>query len=770
MKLSEELSFILATAYHEAKNRKHEFVTPEHILFASLFFESGAEIILHCGGNVEKLKQEILDYFKSDLVLKSKKNTTESLAFQSVIERAVLHSTSAHKKIIDIGDVFFSIFEESDSFAAYLLQKQGIDKYNLLNYISHGISVLGQPTKESSKTEEEAFFSHNKSKAFFGTNPKNQGGKPKKFLETFATDLTELAKKQTLDPLIGREKDLEQMMRVLCRRYKNNPVLLGEPGVGKTALAFGLANAIVEKKAPPILLNSRIFSIDMGSMLAGTKYRGDFEERFKGVLAELEKIPDAILFIDEIHALVGAGAVQGGAMDASHLLKPILTTGKMRFIGASTYEEYKKYFEKDRALARRFQKIELLEPTIEETILILEGLKPKYEEFHHVTYTNLALQNAATLSAKYLHSRYLPDKAIDLLDEAGAYARMQQKGQDKASLQKKQIIDGEDIEKLIAKMAKIPEKTISQSDNEKLKNLKTDLESVVFGQEQAIQLVCTAIKTSRAGFREPEKPIASFLFVGPTGVGKTELAQQLAHNLGVPLHRFDMSEYEEKHTVARLIGAPPGYVGFDQGGLLTDAVSKHPYSVVLLDEIEKAHPDIFNILLQVMDYATLTDNNGRKADFRNVVLIMTSNAGARAIGKPSVGFSGEEQSFTGALKSAIDKLFSPEFRNRLDSIVPFNSLSLTMIEKIVEKFLNQFQKQLAEKNIQAIFDTKVYQWLAQKSYSPLFGAREVSRIIQEHIKAPFIDETLFGKLVKGGKAHIKIKKDSVSISFESASN
>mgnify|MGYP001556384448 CR=1 FL=1 len=755
MKISEELNHILVAAYQEAQKKQHEYLTPEHVLYASLFFEAGVDIIANCGGKPERLKKALEEFFSSNRIPKTNegKKPLESFGFQSIMEKAIMHSVSAQKEELDVGDIFVSILDEDESFAAYFMAKEGITRYNLLNFISHGISVdssfqgFYDENKEGNKVEKEA--------------PKKEEVKKegkRKILETFTQNLTEKALKEEFEPLIGREDILEQTMRILCRRFKNNPVFVGEPGVGKTAIIEGLAQLVVKGEVPGPLISSKIYALDMGAIIAGTRYRGDFEERMKKILNELSKIKNVVLFIDEIHTIVGAGAVSGSAMDASNILKPLLTSGKIRCIGATTYEEYKRFFDKDRALSRRFQKIEIPEPTIEQTYKILKGLKSKYEEYHKVKYTEKSLHVAAELSAKYLHDRFLPDKAIDLIDEAGAHVRMYRMNKGRT---KKYIYD-HDIEKIVAQLAKIPKKTISTNEVTKLKNLENELKSYLFGQNQAIETVAQAIKTSRAGFRDPQKPVANFLFVGPTGVGKTELARQLAAIMGIPLHRFDMSEYEEKHSISRLIGSPPGYVGFEQGGLLTDQIRKHPYSVLLLDEIEKAHPDIFNILLQIMDYATLTDNNGKKADFRNVILIMTSNAGAKNINRLKVGFEREIEG-QDAMDKAIEKTFSPEFRNRLDAVVNFNHLDEVTLTQIVKKFLSEFQTKLSDKKVEFEIDDACYLWIARKTFSPVFGAREIARFIEDNIKKDLVDEVLFGRLEKGGKAKLEIKNNNLDL-------
>ena len=747
MQINQELSQILTASYNEARSRHHEFLMPEHILYASLFFETGVDIISNCGGNVDSLKKNLEGHFAEERIpLVENRDPVESLAFQSVLQRAILHSVSAQKEETDIGDIYASLFGESDSFAVYYLEKEGIEQLDILNYISHGVS----------KAAEETLQGHSSHARTGKTGNQEKTGTKDKILEAFTSEMVAQAQEGVFEPLIGRDLILERTIRVLCRRFKNNPVHVGEPGVGKTAITQGLAQLIARDAVPEPLKNAKVYSLDMGALLAGTKYRGDFEERMKRVLAELLQFDNVILFIDEIHTIVGAGAVSGGSMDASNILKPALVTGKLKCIGTTTYEEYKKYFDKDKALSRRFQKIEISEPSIEETQQILLGLREKYEAFHQVRYEDEALFAAAELSAKYIHERHLPDKAIDVIDEAGVAARIYTAEKDPS----RRVVKIMDVERIVSQMAKIPEKTVSTSELDKLKELEPALGRVLFGQEEAVTRVTQAIKNSRAGFREPGKPIASFLFVGPTGVGKTELARQLSESLGVALHRFDMSEYEEKHTIARLIGSPPGYVGFDQGGLLTDAVRREPYSVLLLDEIEKAHPDIFNILLQVMDYATLTDNNGKKADFRNVILIMTSNAGAREMGKLPPGF-GSQLFSSDAMDKAITNLFSPEFRNRLDSIVPFKQLLPEHIVLIVKKKLEEFQEQLSAKKITLQGSDAAYEWLAKKGFSAEFGAREIARLIEEKVKKALVDEVLFGKLAKGGEVQMDVLGDEL---------
>jgi len=741
MEISTVLNQILMAAYNEAKNRKHEYLTPEHVLFAALYFPEGREVIEGCGGNTEQLKHNLDKHLSTRIPVIEEGEPIQSVGLQHVIERAIMHINSAQKEILDFGDIIIAIYEEEESFASYFLAREGITRYDLLNYISHGAQF------DEDELEE------------FGDDIEEDAGKKSKVLEQFTVELTEKARKGELDPLIGREDILERTMQVLSRRLKNNPVHVGEPGVGKTAITEGLAQRIVEGTVPPVLKDAKIYRLDMGALIAGTRFRGDFEERLKRVIAELQKKEKVILFIDEIHTIVGAGAVSGGSMDASNILKPVLADGRIRCIGTTTYDEYRKYFEKDGALSRRFQKIDIHEPSHEDTIKILQGIKSRYEEHHRVTYTDEALQQAVELSARYITERKLPDKAIDVIDEAGAFARMYAHGDEEP------VITAHEIERVIAKIARIPERTVSANEIQKLQYLEDELKSQIFGQDGAVQKVVEAIKRSRAGFREAEKPIASFLFVGPTGVGKTELARQLSLTMGIELIRFDMSEYQEKHTVARLIGAPPGYVGYEEGGQLTEAIRKHPYCVLLLDEIEKAHPDVFNALLQIMDYATLTDNTGRKTDFRNTIIIMTSNAGVREMNKRVLGFDVATYNMD-AVNKELERLFAPEFRNRLDAIVYFNGINKEMMRKIVMKKLNEFSKQLEEKNVQLVCTDACIDWISDKAYSPVFGAREVARVIQEHIKSYFVDAVLFGSLKNGGRAIADIMGDSVSITIE----
>jgi ATP-dependent Clp protease ATP-binding subunit ClpA len=745
--ISKELSATLGFAVKEAKRRRHEYVSIEHILFAILNDPNGIEIIENCGGDVDNLLDALENFFDekieripegSDYVLQ------QTIGFQRVIQRAVNHARSAEKQEVAVADVLASIFLEKDSHAEYFLSSQGVTRLDVLNYISHNISKdpfedssggLVRPGKEERDRRQKS-------------NP----------LELFTLNLIKLAGEGKLDPLIGRETELERTMQVLCRRRKNNPVFVGDPGVGKTAMAEGLAQKIQKGEVPDLLQDMEIFSLDLGGMLAGTKFRGDFEQRLKGVIAELQKKPKAILFIDEIHTIVGAGATSSGSMDASNILKPVLASGEIRCIGSSTFEEFKNHFEKDRALSRRFEKIEIMEPPVSETIQILKGLRSRYEEHHEIVYTDAALKAAAELSVKYLRDRFLPDKAIDVIDEAGAFIRLTG-----ASNRKK--INPADIEKIVAKMARVPTQSVTTSDRTKLENLEEGLKKVVFGQDDAISALVTSIKRSRAGLGSPERPVGCFLFTGPTGVGKTEVSLQVARILGVEFIRFDMSEYMEKHAVARLIGAPPGYIGFDQGGLLTDGIRKHPHSVLLMDEIEKAHPDLFNILLQVMDHATLTDNNGRKADFRNVILMMTSNAGSREMSAANIGFGKTHKDAQSKGKKAIEKLFSPEFRNRLDEVITFNALDLDIMEMIVDKFIAELNQQLAIKKVALTISPAMRTWLAKKGHDPAYGARPLGRVIQTEIKDKLADEILFGALAHGGHVSLDLVNEKINFNY-----
>ncbi|MDL2286312.1 ATP-dependent Clp protease ATP-binding subunit ClpA [Desulfococcaceae bacterium OttesenSCG-928-F15] len=744
--ISKELSATLGFAVREAKKRRHEYVSVEHVLFAILHDPSGIRIIEACGGNVDRLKENLEAFFDEKLekiALETNYVLQQTVAFQRIIQRAVNHVRSAEKSEVRVGDILAAIFQEKDSHASYYLEKEGVTRLDVLTTISHGAP------SEPKKTAKEG---HEKPGEERRENP----------LEQFTQDLVALAAEGKLDPLVGRVEELERTLQVLCRRKKNNPVFVGDPGVGKTALAEGLAQRIHEGEVPDILKPCRIYSLDMGALLAGTKFRGEFEQRLKQLIDALKNENKAILFIDEIHTLVGAGATSSGSMDASNILKPSLGSGDFRCIGSTTYEEYKNHFEKDRALSRRFEKVEIGEPTEEACLTILEGLKDRYESFHGVRYTKEALEASVRLSARYLNDRFLPDKAIDVMDEVGARNTMRRFT---SSRGKKDIVE-RDVEEVVARMARIPAKSLSGSDKKRLSGLEDKIREVVFGQDPAIHSLVTAIKRSRSGLGNPEKTVGSFLFTGPTGVGKTEVAKQLARTLGVHFVRFDMSEYMEKHAVSRLIGAPPGYVGFDQGGLLTDEIRKHPHAVLLLDEIEKAHPDIFNVLLQVMDHASLTDNSGRQADFRNVILIMTSNVGSREMASASIGFGAAGKGDAGKGKIAVNKLFSPEFRNRLDGILTFSSLDQKVMELVVEKFLGLLREQLNERKVKLRVSAGAREWLAKKGYDPEFGARPLERLIQVEVKDKLADALLFGELAQGGMVTIGLKKDSLSFSFK----
>ena len=750
MEYSQELKDTLATAFNEALKQRHEFVTLEHVLYALLDDPNGKRILIACGGDLKELRADLEDFFQNNMPALAEgveQDPQQTLAFQRVFQRAVMHVQSSGKTVMDSSNLLVAFFRENDSYAVHLMQKQDITRLDVVRYISHGIAKVKDPSEEGSGFEETAS----------PNGPREE--KEKTPLESFASDLVSLAEQGKIDPLIGRDKEIERTLQVLCRRRKNNPIFVGDPGVGKTALAEGLALRIHHGEVPEILKEARIFSLDMGSLLAGTKFRGDFEERLKGVLNEIRKIPGAILFVDEIHTVVGAGATQDGSLDAANLIKPALQNGELRCIGSTTHKDFKASIEKDHALARRFQKITVREPSTEETVKILAGLASRYEEHHGVKYTQAALESAAELSGKHINERFLPDKAIDVIDEAGAAQRLREAGD------RKERIEPEDIEAIVAKMAQIPPKSVSSDDRAALANLAKELKLVLFGQDEAIESVAQAIKLNRSGLGAPDKPVGSFLFAGPTGVGKTELAKQLARILGVEFIRFDMSEYMEKHTVSRLIGAPPGYVGFDQGGLLTDAVRKTPHCVLLLDEIEKAHPDIYNVLLQVMDHASLTDNNGRQADFRHVTLIMTTNAGAREIAQAKIGFSREGEA--PSADKALDKVFSPEFRNRLDAVITFGQLPEPVIAMVVDKFVSELDVLLAEKKVTIDLTPAAREWLAQKGYSKKYGARPMARVIQNEIKRPLADEILFGKLINGGHVEIDIdaEKDALSMSF-----
>ena len=750
MMLTMELQITLQAALREANKRRHEFATPEHILYSVLFAEQGAEIIQACGGDLDSLKDNLEDFFEHKLPRLPDGKTVQpkqSLGFQRVIQRAVLQVERAEGEVVDFGDIIASIFEEPQSHAAYYLAFEGISRLDVLEYISSGLP----PISEQDEADLEDMDLEPTPRLEAKTKRK------KSALDSYTVNLVEKAAAGKIDPLIGRKNELERTMHVLCRRTKNNPIFVGESGVGKTAMAEGLALIIHDGDAPDILLNADIYALDMGALLAGTKFRGDFEARLKGVIQELQQEANAILFIDEIHTVVGAGSTMGGSMDASNILKPVLASGDIRCIGSTTFEEYKNYFEKDHALSRRFQKIEINEPSVEETVKILMGLKPRYESYHKVKYTRTALRIAAEMAAKYINDRYLPDKAIDVIDEAGAAFSLQPKEK------RRNTVTVADVERIVARIARIPEKKATLSEKQQLEVLQANLQARIFGQDHAIGALVTAIKRSRAGLSRPDKPIGNFVFAGPTGVGKTEVSRQLANMLGVHFERYDMSEYMEKHAVARLIGAPPGYIGFEQGGLLTDAIRKHPYSVLLLDEIEKAHEDLFNILLQVMDHGTLTDNAGRKADFRNVILIMTTNAGAREMSSRAIGF-GEQEG--GKSDKAVERQFSPEFRNRLDAVIHFNHLDLAIVEQIVQKFIRELEIQLAEKKVTIELSDEATRWLAEKGYDPVYGARPLDRVIQENVKTVLADEILFGHLQKGGQVAIKVKNEQLSFEYD----
>jgi ATP-dependent Clp protease ATP-binding subunit ClpA len=767
MQLDDILNEIITAAYNEAQMSNHEYFTPEHILYASLFFQDGIDIVEGSGGNVNKLKKQITKFLKENIDIVEDTEPIQTVGIQTILSTAADHVMLSGKDLVKIGDVIVAMYDDDESFASYFLRKQQMKRRDLLNYIAHGISVvdtfdfLGTTTNEEEEQiyfQEDEEYEEDESGVEYSVEEEDRNLKGEEnFLSNFTVDLTEKASKGEMDPLIGRQDVLQRTLQVLCRRLKNNPVHVGEPGVGKTAITEGLAQLIVENQVPKMLQGSKIYYLDMGSLLAGTKYRGDFEERIKKVLRAISKEEKAIVYIDEIHTIVGAGSVSGGSMDASNILKPFLADGKIRFIGSTTYDEYKKHFEKDSALARRFQKIEVAEPSTDDTFNILMGLKDRYEAYHKVTYKEEALRSAVELSSKYIKDRYLPDKAIDIMDEAGAYARLNAKESEENI-----TITVDAVGKIVASIAKIPEQNVSTNEMDTLKNLDVNLKKQVFGQSKAIDTLVKAIKRSRAGFNEDEKPIASLLFVGPTGVGKTEVSKQLSKTLAIPLIRFDMSEYQEKHTVARLVGAPPGYVGYEEGGLLIDAMKKNPHCVLLLDEIEKAHPDILNVLLQVMDYATLTDNTGKKADFRNVILIMTSNAGARDASKHIIGF-GERQGAGDAITKEVERVFSPEFRNRLDSIVVFNKIDEAMALEIARKAMKQFQEKLLTKNITLKVTDNLYHWLSKKGFSETYGAREINRVVQQEIKTYFVDEVLFGGLSTGGSVVVDVVDDKLTI-------
>lgn len=744
--IAPDLEVSLHMAFVESRQKRYEFITVEHLLLAMLDNTSAAEVLNACLVEISDLRAALTDHIARHTPIISGNedvDTQPTLGFQRVIQRAILHVQSSGKKEVTGANVLVSIFGEKDSHAVYFLEQRGITRLDVVNYISHNIRKV--PQENNAKAVNEA--------------DSEQDSNSSGLLENYTVNLNYQALLNKIDPLVGREKEVERVIQTLCRRRKNNPLLVGEAGVGKTAIAEGLAKRIVEENVPDLLLKHQIYALDMGALLAGTKYRGDFEQRLKTLLKQLTDNPFAILFIDEIHTLIGAGAASGGVLDASNLLKPILNSGQLRCIGATTYNEYRGIFEKDRALSRRFQQIEIHEPSVDETVAILRGLKSRYEQHHKIKYTYSALVSAAELSARYINDRHLPDKAIDVLDEAGAVQRILPKSR------QRRVIGKTEIENVVAKIARIPPQNISTNDRNKLKTLERDMKAIVFGQDSAINSLASAIKMSRSGLGNPQKPVGSFLFSGPTGVGKTEVARQLSYALGIHLHRFDMSEYMERHAVSRLIGAPPGYVGYDQGGLLTEAINKHPHSVLLLDEIEKAHADIFNILLQVMDYGTLTDNNGRKSDFRNVIIIMTTNAGAEALTKTAIGFT--QSKSIGDELIDIKKLFTPEFRNRLDAIVSFAPLNEEIILRVVDKFLIQLETQLHEKKVEATFSEPLRKYLAKHGFDPLMGARPMERLIQDVIRSALADELLFGRLVSGGKINVDIdKNDKVALTFE----
>ena len=746
--IAQELEVSLHMAFMDARQKRHELITVEHLLLAMIDNPTAAEVLRACGADTEKLRKDLLGYIDEHTPVvagQDEVDTQPTLGFQRVIQRAILHVQSSGKKEVSGANVLVAIFGEKDSHAVFYLHQQGITRLDVVNYIAHGVSKNAEQTQKASES-----------------NPSEAESEPagNSALDSYTVNLNQQVLAGKIDPVIGRDKELERVVQTLCRRRKNNPLLVGEAGVGKTAIAEGLARRIVEKEVPEILADAVIYALDMGSLLAGTKYRGDFEQRLKAVMAKLAELPNAVLFIDEIHTLIGAGAASGGTLDASNLLKPALSNGSLKCIGATTYQEFRGIFEKDHALSRRFQKIDVEEPSVMETVEILKGLKSRFEQHHGVKYTAAALHTAAELSAKYINDRHLPDKAIDVIDEAGAAQRILPK-----SKQKKTIGDKE-IEDIVSKIARIPPKNVSSDDRHALKTLERDLKAVVFGQDKAIESLASAIKMARSGIGNQGKPIGSFLFSGPTGVGKTEVARQLAYTLGIELVRFDLSEYMERHAVSRLIGAPPGYVGFEQGGLLTEAINQHPYCVLLLDEIEKAHPDIFNILLQVMDHGTLTDNNGRKSDFRNVTIIMTTNAGAEALSKNSMGFT--QASGSGDEMAEIKRLFTPEFRNRLDATVSFAALSESVIARVVDKFLMQLENQLHEKKVEATFSEALRRYLAKKGFDPLMGARPMARLIQDTIRRALADELLFGRLASGGHVDVDIDdSDKIVLNFDS---
>ncbi|NUB00405.1 ATP-dependent Clp protease ATP-binding subunit ClpA [Azospirillum melinis] len=747
--LSRNLEQTLHRALAHANERRHEYATLEHLLLALTEDSDATAVLRACGIDLDRLRAELSDYLDNELanlITNRPDDAKPTAGFQRVLQRAAIHVQSSGREEVTGANVLVALFSERESHAVYFLQEQEMTRFDAVNYISHGIAKAPgrSETKRVSGADDEAAA-------------EKVVKKGSEALEAYCVNLNKKASGGKIDPLIGREQEVERTIQILCRRSKNNPLYVGDPGVGKTAIAEGLARRIVQQEVPEVLRNATIFALDMGSLLAGTRYRGDFEERLKAVVSELEATEGAILFIDEIHTVIGAGATSGGAMDASNLLKPALASGSLRCIGSTTYKEYRSYFEKDRALVRRFQKIDVNEPSVEDAIKILQGLKPYYEKHHKVTYTADAIRVAVELSAKYIGDRKLPDKAIDIIDEVGAAQMLLPENK------RRKKIGVKDVEAVVAKIARIPPKSVSRDDKETLLNLERDLKTMVFGQNKAIDALVSAIKLARAGLREPEKPIGNYLFTGPTGVGKTEVARQLAMTLGIELTRFDMSEYMERHTVSRLIGAPPGYVGFDQGGMLTDAIDQHPHCVLLLDEIEKAHPDLFNILLQIMDHGKLTDHNGKIVDFRNVILIMTSNAGAADMAKPAIGFERDRR--VGEDIEAVEKMFTPEFRNRLDAIIPFAPLTQEVINRVVDKFIMQMEAQLEDRGVSIELNEEAREWLGKKGYDPLYGARPLGRVIQEYIKKPLAEELLFGKLSKGGLVKVTVKDDKPAFDY-----
>jgi len=746
--LSRELEVTLNLAFKDARTKRHELMSVEHLLLALLDNTSAVTVLNACGADIEKLRSELAEFLEATTPLipqnETDRETQPTLGFQRVLQRAVFHVQSSGKKEVDGANVLVAIFSEQESHAVFLLKQEEVNRIDVVNYIAHGVSKNGE---EPAPRGED------------GTEADEDGEKQSSPLEAYATNLNEQAKKGLVDPLVGRDKEVERVIQILSRRRKNNPLLVGESGVGKTAIAEGLAKLIVDGQVPDVIKDSTVHALDLGALLAGTKYRGDFEKRLKALLNELKETPNQILFIDEIHTIIGAGAASGGVMDASNLLKPLLASGEIRCIGSTTYQEYRGIFDKDRALSRRFQKIDVEEPSVEDTYNILKGLKTRFEEHHQLKYTDRSLRVAAELADKYINDRFMPDKAIDVIDEVGAFQQLQP-----PSKRKKQI-SVNDVEKMVAKIARIPPKNVSSSDKNALRDLETNLKMVIFGQDEAIDNLSSAIKLSRAGLKEEGKPIGSFLFSGPTGVGKTEVCRQLSSILGVELIRFDMSEYMERHTVSRLIGAPPGYVGYDQGGLLTESITKHPHSVLLLDEIEKAHPEVFNLLLQVFDHGTLTDNNGRKADFRNVIIIMTTNAGAQEMSRSSIGFQNQDHSTDGM--EVIKRMFTPEFRNRLDGIIQFGALTKDVIKTVVDKFLVEIQVQLDDKKVQLDVEDEAREWLAENGYDEKMGARPMQRLIQNRIKKELAEDILFGRLSHGGgTVHVTVEDDDLKLEIE----